>query len=89
MASLAGYFKQQELSDIDLVLCCNPEQAADNDGSSPARKRTKLNSSNDSASVQEALQLAMLPGHKLILFTSDYFKAQVSCPAHADQICPA
>jgi hypothetical protein len=83
MTSLAGYFKNDELSDIDLVLRLTPEHSRDgteSDGE-PASKRARGSSSTDSTAVQELLQLAVLPGHKLILFISGYFKAQVGSTA--------
>jgi hypothetical protein len=79
MAFLAAYFRNDELSDIDLVFRLTPEHGHDGTDSNgePATKRARRSSSKDSAALQEPLQLAVLPGHKLVLFSSDYFKAQV------------
>jgi hypothetical protein len=78
-SSIAGYFGNDELSDVNLVLRLTPEHSHDRAGSTeePAIKRARRSSGKDSTAFQGPLQLAVLPGHKLILFTSDYFKAQV------------
>jgi hypothetical protein len=81
MAFFASYFRNyirnEELSDIDLVFQLTPEHCHDGTESNgePATKRARRSSGKDSTALP--LQLAALPGHKLILFSSDYFKAQV------------
>lgn len=68
---IAQFFKQDELSDLDVVIRLRP--AADVAG-------------QKSGSVQEGQQqrcspaeecLARFPAHRLVLFAADYFKAQV------------
>jgi hypothetical protein len=80
MAFLADYFKNEELSDIDLVFRTTSEHSRgmpEIDGE-PASKRARRSSGKNSImALQEPLQLAVLPGHKIVLYSSDYFKAQV------------
>lgn len=70
MPSFASRFKQNELSDCDLLIQVRlPDTAADEE---PSRKRARTQGS-------ESPQLVTcFPAHKVTLSASDYFFAQVS-----------
>jgi hypothetical protein len=76
MAFLASYFMDKELSDIDVVVRLSHQQqgiaSAEQAGAAPPAKRARH---NDNA-AGDPLQLAVLPGHRIVLFNSEYFKAQ-------------
>lgn len=75
MAFLASYFMNRELSDIDIVVRVTQtygSAVAEPADAAPPAKRTRSN--KDAA--DEASQLAVLPGHRIVLFNSGFFKAQ-------------
>jgi hypothetical protein len=72
MSFLARHFKQPELSDIDIIIRTRAQQvAADLENAEV----------NNTAAAGDLLQLASFPGHRVVLFSSSYFEAQVSTSA--------
>jgi hypothetical protein len=92
MNVFARHFKQDALADVDLIIkCLSGSQLEGSPATKRARHgRTGAaaavageaaptlpeDSTDDGGSEQ--LQLAAFPAHRLILFTSEYFEAQVS-----------
>jgi hypothetical protein len=80
--AFARHFKQDSLADVDLVIKCLGQQ--EQGLPPPKRARHDTPAADDGESedgcpdTAEALQLAAFPAHRLILFTSEYFEAQVS-----------
>lgn len=78
MAYLANYFKRQDLSDIDVVIRLprtETTQQVPKDITSPPLKRARREA--DEAADTDPLQLSSFPAHKLVMFSTEYFKAQV------------
>lgn len=85
LVTFAPYFKQEELSYVDFVIRLRLAEHATNE-EEPAAKRAKLEAHEHG----DVHQLAAFPGHRIILFTSEYFKAQVRRKSGYEwQSCPA
>uniref|UniRef100_A0A383VRH4 Uncharacterized protein n=1 Tax=Tetradesmus obliquus TaxID=3088 RepID=A0A383VRH4_TETOB len=83
MAYLANYFKRQDLSDIDIVFRLNQveqqvQPGISEDDASPPMKRGRRETVDEAvdAADKHSLQLSRFPGHKIVLFSVEYFKAQ-------------
>uniref|UniRef100_A0A383WH17 BACK domain-containing protein n=1 Tax=Tetradesmus obliquus TaxID=3088 RepID=A0A383WH17_TETOB len=77
MAYLANYFKRQDLSDIDVVIRLprtETTQQVPKDITSPPLKRARREA--DEAADTDPLQLSSFPAHKLVMFSTEYIKAQ-------------
>lgn len=80
MAYLAAYFRNEDLSDIDIVICLRETQQSQQsdvteDVSSPPLKRARREA--DEAADTGPLQLSSFPAHNIVMFENKYFKAQV------------
>lgn len=91
MAYLANYFKRQDLSDIDIVFRLNQveqqvQPGISEDDASPPMKRGRRETVDEAvdAADKHSLQLSRFPGHKIVLFSVEYFKAQVNEQATCD-----
>jgi hypothetical protein len=83
LTHLAEYFKQEKLSDADLVIYADedPDRCIDEEQEPPAKRKRLVAGAGDVDRV-----LARFPVHRLALVATDYFKAQVGllvCPAAA------
>lgn len=85
MAYLANYFKRQDLSDIDIVFRLNQieqqvQPGISEDDASPPTKRARRETADEAvdAADKHSLQLSRFPGHKIVLFSVEYFKARVN-----------
>ncbi|KAF6251589.1 FAE1/Type III polyketide synthase-like protein-domain-containing protein [Scenedesmus sp. NREL 46B-D3] len=79
MAYFANYFKMRDLSDITMVIRLSPSEDQEQlqvseDSAGPPLKRTRRKT--DDAADANPRQLSSFPAHRLVLFSSDYFKAQ-------------
>jgi hypothetical protein len=83
--AFARHFKQEALADVDLVI----KRLGQQEEGLPLPKRARHDTpaavaaaaDDDGDGVddtEDSLQLAAFPAHRLILFTSEYFEAQVS-----------
>jgi hypothetical protein len=70
----AAFFKQEEFSDVDLVIRLPDGTQEAAEGDQPA-KRTR-GASQHTAGEDNTL-LALFPAHRVVLAGTDYFKAQV------------
>jgi hypothetical protein len=80
MESFARHFRQDTIADVELVIKVSDHAQ---ESQSP-RKRARLDGEavlqDGAAAIEDLLQLAVLPAHKIILFSSEYFEAQVRTP---------
>jgi hypothetical protein len=65
-------FKQPELSDVDIIVRTRAQQVAADLEHADA---------NNNAAAGDLLQLAAFPGHRVVVFSSSYFEAQVNTSA--------
>lgn len=86
ISSFASAFKSDQFSDVDLVLLCNPNTAADspctsgpqqaaNDKPADAHGQTQCGRTTPGAPAPHVL--ARFPAHSLLLCKCEYFAAQV------------
>jgi hypothetical protein len=73
---LAQYFKQDELSDVTLIIKLRKTEAETEDDERDT-KRARLDTDSPSAAGGDQI-LAQFPAHRLVLIGTDYFKTQVS-----------
>jgi hypothetical protein len=78
---LAEYFKNQELSDCDLVIKVGAAS-----GHKPDPERKKAGQEKCCSKADEIV--AQFPAHRVFLFAADYFKAQVRV-AHSKAVLPS
>lgn len=76
-SAFARHFTQEDLSDV--VLFIQVMRRSTDDERPPKRPRHSAAAAAAEAEAPSANmeQLACLPGHRVILFTSEYFEAQV------------
>lgn len=79
MPSHAQYFKQNDISDCDVAIRWMVTGSTDDE---PPAKRGRT-----SACSPRAEELARFPAHRIVLFTSEYFKAQVRGVVSAHEKC--
>jgi hypothetical protein len=80
MAYLANCFKRFDPSDMDMVIRLPQAQKQKQpdvceDVASPPMKRARQEP--DEAADADLVQLASFPAYRLVVFSTDYFKAQV------------
>jgi hypothetical protein len=75
MECFARLFRQDAIADVDLVI--RSLGASDDAAPDPKRARGGTSAAAADTAAWDQLQLAALPAHKIILFNSEYFEAQV------------
>lgn len=75
MESFARHFRQESIADVDLVI--RASGTSEDAASEPQRARGSASAAAADTAAGDQLQLAVLPAHKIILFNSEYFEAQV------------
>jgi hypothetical protein len=88
-SAFARHFKQQDLSDVDLIIQFRRQST---DDEQRPLKRIRQSAAATAAAEEAAaagttmVQLACLPGHRVNLFTSEYFEVQVRAKLQHNQL---